>query len=70
MILLEKYDSKQLMLEQKALLYSERYGLFGEVKGESFIWIESLPTEGTFEHVLNLNTMVETVKKIKKAYWE
>lgn len=70
MILLEKYDSKQDMLEQKALLYSERYGLFGEVVGEEFIWIESFVNEGTFKHVLNLNTMIESVEKIKKAYWE
>jgi hypothetical protein len=57
--------------ELKALLFAEKYGIIDyEVKENFMTWVEELPTEGTFLHTLNLDTMKEESEQIKKGYWE
>lgn len=47
-------------MEQKALEFSEKYGILDyTVEGHLMTWIESYPTEGDYQAVLDLNTMQE-----------
>jgi hypothetical protein len=48
------------MYEQKALIYAEKYGIIEyRVKGSKMMYKEVFPTEGTYQVVVNLDTMKE-----------
>lgn len=61
---LEKY-------ELKALRYAEKHGIVEyEVKDNKMIYIENYPNEGTYEHVINLDTMKDSVTRLNGPIWE
>lgn len=52
-------------MEEKALLYAEKYGIIDyEVKGSLMTYTESYPTEGKFLCKVDLNTMKEARERI------
>jgi hypothetical protein len=59
------------LYEEKALLYAEKYGIIDYIiQGFKMVWVEKFYNEGTFTHVLNLDTYDEIVQKTEKAWWE
>ena len=56
--------------EQKALLYAEKYGIIEyHVEGNKMIYYSSFPLEhSTIEAVVNLDTMTEKRKYLRKYY--
>ena len=53
--------------ETKALLYAEKFGIRDyTVKGNAMVYKEEFPTEGTYKATVNLDTMKETRKQVKK----
>ena len=56
--------------EQKALLYAEKYGIIEyHVEGNKMIYYSSFPLEHrTIEAVVNLDTMTEKRKYLRKYY--
>lgn len=58
-------------MEDKALRFAEKHGILEYiVQGSKMVWVEKFYNEGTFTHVLDLNTYDEVVTKTEKAWWE
>lgn len=53
--------------EAKALTYAEKHGVIDySIKGCHMIYYKTYSTEGTYKHDVNLRTMEESIKPLKR----
>lgn len=57
--------------ELKALLFGEKYGIIDYyIFDNQMVYEMYYRNEGRFLHLVNLDSMEETVQKVEKAEWE
>jgi hypothetical protein len=65
MIILEKFNSQSELFQEKALRFSEKYGILGyKIDTHKMVWEKYYPTEGRFQYEVDLNTMKEKAYQI------